>query len=69
MHMKLKIRKWGNSLGAVLPNEVVQAEKLKAGDEIDVYVPKKADLRKIFGTLKTDMTGQQFKDMVRDLSE
>ncbi len=27
---------------------------------------KKADLRNVFGTLKTEMTGQEFKDLARE---
>ncbi|HLD75421.1 MAG TPA: AbrB/MazE/SpoVT family DNA-binding domain-containing protein [Candidatus Norongarragalinales archaeon] len=69
MHVKAKVRKWGNSLGLVLPKEVVDAEGIKENQEIDFYIPKKVDLSKVFGTLKTKMTGQAFKDSVRDLSE
>ena len=69
MHVKVKVRKWGNSLGLVLPKEVVDAEGIEENQELDFYIPKKVDLSAVFGTLKRKMTGQQFKDSVRDLSE
>ncbi|MEJ0084502.1 MAG: AbrB/MazE/SpoVT family DNA-binding domain-containing protein [Pseudomonadota bacterium] len=32
----MHVRKWGNSLAVRLPNAVVKALKLKAGDEIEI---------------------------------
>jgi antitoxin MazE len=32
----MRVRKWGNSLAVRLPNAVVNALKLKAGDEIEI---------------------------------
>jgi len=59
------IRKWGNSLGVVLPKDYVEQRKLKEDDTVYIEIAKPVDLRHLFGTLKTKMTGQQFKDMVR----
>jgi antitoxin MazE len=36
--MKVKIAKWGNSLGLRLPKAVVEATGLKPGSEVDVSV-------------------------------
>ncbi len=36
--MKVKIAKWGNSLGLRLPKAAVEATGLKAGTEVDVSV-------------------------------
>ena len=64
----IAIKKWGNSLGAVLPNDIVQKNKLKENDKIRVFIVKKSDiLQKNFGRLKgkLKMSGQEAKDMIR----
>jgi antitoxin component of MazEF toxin-antitoxin module len=65
MSTEIVLKKWGNSLGAVFPKDFIESQNLKENDKIIVNVVKTADLRAEFGTLKTKMTGQQFKDMVR----
>lgn len=42
--MKVKVAKWGNSLGVRLPKVAVEAAGLKAGSELDVTV-EGSDLR------------------------
>ena len=64
--MELIIKKWGNSLGAIFPKEVVEKEKLKVNQKIVVQVIKVGDLTKIFGSLKGKMSGQEFKDLARE---
>ena len=65
-----KARKWGNSLGIVLPNEFVKAEGIEEGDEI-VVIKKRHNLEPYFGALKgilkgkLRMTAQEFKDEAR----
>lgn len=61
------VRKWGNSLGVTLPKELVEGHNIKEGDKLVLpVVIKKADLSKIFGSIKTGMSGQKFKDMARE---
>ncbi len=61
------VRKWGNSLGITLPKELVKGQNIKEGDKLVLpVVIKKADLSKIFGSIKTGMSGQKFKDMARE---
>ena len=61
-----KARKWGNSLGVVLPNEFVRDENIEVGDEV-LILKKKPDLRTLRGILKgkIKMTAQEFKDEAR----
>lgn len=66
MAMEVVIKKWGNSLGAIFPKSEIEKGHLRANDKIIVEVVKKADLRDIFGTLKRKMSGQEFKDMVKE---
>lgn len=61
------VRKWGNSLGITLPKELVEGQNIKAGDVLSLpLVIKKADLSKIFGSLKTGENSQKFKDRARE---
>ena len=61
-----KARRWGNSLGVVLPNEFVRDENIEEGDEV-VIVKKKPNLSALRGILKgkIKMTAQEFKDEAR----
>ena len=66
MAVKVKLRKWGNSMGALFPKSFIESEGLKENDEILLERIREADLSDVFGSLKGNkMTGQQFKDMVR----
>ncbi len=66
MTVKVKLRKWGNSMGALFPKSFIEKEGLKENDEIFLQRIKVADFSDVFGSLKGNkMTGQQFKDMVR----
>ncbi|HLC91028.1 MAG TPA: hypothetical protein VJI15_04625 [Candidatus Nanoarchaeia archaeon] len=60
-------RKWGNSLGVILPKDVVQHEHLKENQKIKLWLPpqKKVDLSPLFGILKTNKSGQEIKDEIR----
>ncbi len=65
MATEVNVRKWGNSMGIVLPKELIEEKGIKEDDEIIIEVAKKADLSRLFGSLKRKMSGQEFKDMVR----
>ena len=65
MAIEVAVKKWGNSIGILLPNEMVEKERLKVNERVLIEVVKKADLSKLFGSLKRKMPGQKFKDMVR----
>jgi len=62
------VKKWGNSLGAVLPNNIVQKDNLKENDKIRIFVVKNSDvLKKTFGKLKGKIkqSSQEMKDEFR----
>ncbi len=53
IEFKTKIRKWGNSLATIIPNNVVEMAKLKAGKNIRFLMPiKEITSEKRFGKLK-----------------
>ncbi len=65
MAVEVVVKKWGNSMGVVLPKEMVEKERLKENEKVLIEMVKEADLTGLFGTLKRKMSGQEFKDMVR----
>lgn len=60
------IRKWGNSLGVTLPNELVEKNRLSPNDKLILELKKVDNLDDLFGTLKTKKTAQQIKDELRE---
>ncbi len=67
MAVEVKLKRWGNSMAVIVPNWLIEKKNLKENDEIVIEVVKKADLSEIFGLVKKrKMSGQEFKDMVRN---
>ena len=54
MEIKAKTKKWGNSIGVLIPKEVVEEEKIKPNQEITLTINTKPITRgkDIFGTWK-----------------
>ncbi len=61
----VKVKKWGNSMGIIIPKELVKERNIEEGETISILVSKKADFSKTFGKLKSNISGQEFKDLVR----
>lgn len=48
-----KLKAWGNSIGVVLPKELLKQEGLGVNDEVEIVLRKKTNpLREAFGQLK-----------------
>ncbi len=52
MAIRTVVRKWGNSLGIVIPREEASREGIKENDEVEVVVRKATDIRQLFGKYK-----------------
>ncbi|MBI4162845.1 MAG: hypothetical protein HY513_04125 [Candidatus Aenigmarchaeota archaeon] len=65
MVLELKTRKIGNSIGVIFPNEIIKKEHIRPNQTIGIQIIKKADLRDIFGLVKTKQTAQEIKDELR----
>ena len=54
IEINTKLRKWGNSLGIVIPFSVFEKRKLKEGDEITIFIKNEDDtlLKEMFGSFK-----------------
>ena len=46
------MRKWGNSLGVVIPREEASKEGLHENDEVEIVIRKAVDIRQLFGKYK-----------------
>ena len=65
MAVRSVVRKWGNSLGVVIPSEEVSREGLKENDEVEIVIRKAVDIRQLFGKYKfRDL--QSTKDELRE---
>ncbi len=65
MAVRTVVRKWGNSLGVVIPSEEVSREGLKENDEVEIVIRKAVDIRQLFGKYKLrDL--QSAKDELRE---
>lgn len=68
MDTKAKVRKWGDSLGVVIPREVATEEGLAEGDTILLSIEKEADLSIFFGKCQHPQSDtQKFKDELREI--
>ena len=71
MEIKAKTRKWGNSIGVLIPKEVVKNENLKVNQELTLIISKKKVARgkDIWGTLKfNDSTEKIMREIDRDFN-
>ena len=58
-------KKWGSSIGFVLPKEVVIKEKIRPNSKVKFKIIKVSDISNTFGKLKRKISGQEFKDRAR----
>ena len=49
-----KARKWGNSIGVILPKDIVEKVGIRDGSEVELLVGKKEKnvLQQLFGSMK-----------------
>lgn len=69
MEIETKTKKWGSSLGIIIPKEVVKKENLKQNQKIRILAVEaqtKTKIKNIFGALKNwGINTQKFKDEIR----
>ena len=66
MAVELLVKKWGNSLGVIFPKGLVEKNHLKLNKVVLVEIIKKGDISNLLGIVKRKMSGQEFKDLVRE---
>ena len=65
--VNVRLSKWGNSLGAVIPKAVVDDAGLKENAEVTIRVEdvKASTSREVFGTYKVKQSAQSIKNWLR----
>ena len=49
LQTKARIKEWGNSLGIIIPKEIVIKEELSPNDEVVITITKKDNIEDFFG--------------------
>ena len=65
MEVEAVAKKWGSSIGFVIPKEVIEKEKIKPNSKVKFEIIKVSDISDTFGRLKRKISGQEFKDRAR----
>lgn len=67
MELKAKARRWGSSLGIILPKGVVETHRIREDDEIVVEIKKQTLAKELFGKYPraSRKTAQEIKDDMR----
>ena len=67
MEIKTKAKKWGSSIGIILPKSVVETRRIKENDEIIIEVRKPFITKELFGKYprKSNRSAQELKDEAR----
>lgn len=64
---KTIIREWGNSLGVIIPREIIIREGLRANEQVIISINRKQNLEDFFGKLKSKIDSQKMKDESRKI--
>ena len=69
MEIQTTTKKWGSSLGIIIPKRIVERENLKQNQEIKILaveIKEKPKVKDIFGKLRNwKIDSQKFKDEIR----
>ncbi len=68
MEIKTTAKKWGSSIGVIIPKEVVDAKKIKENDVITIEVKTRPLVGNFFGRfpkLTSKHSAQELKDEAR----
>ena len=67
MEIKTIARRWGSSIGVIIPKEVVEAKRIKENDEVTIKIENRPTVAEFFGRLKGKLkkSAQELKDDAR----
>ncbi len=67
MAIEVKTKKWGNSIGIIIPSETIDKLKIKPEEKIIIIIEKKTNvLKEMFGIAKSKKSAKQ---MVKEARE
>jgi len=65
IQVEAKVRRWGRSLGVVIPKEKILEEGIKENETINLLIGKKTNvLKETFGTLKFKKSTQKMMEEI-----
>ena len=69
MTIETKTRKWGNSIGIIIPKDTAEDLNIKPGEEVILEIQKKGNvLKELFGSIKfSKPTNRLVKEVRKDL--
>lgn len=66
MEIEVKTKKWGNSIGLIIPSEAIERLNIRPEEEVVIEIGKKKNvLRELFGTMKSKKTARQMLNETR----
>jgi antitoxin component of MazEF toxin-antitoxin module len=67
MDIEVKTKKWGNSIGIIIPNEIVTRSNIRPEENIIIEIRDKRAtvLKEMFGTMKSQKGAGQIIEEVR----
>ena len=68
MEIKTKAKRWGSSIGIILPKSVIESNKIRENDEIIIEIKKPVLAGELFGKYpewKSKKSAQELKDEAR----
>ncbi len=67
MEIKIRARKWGNSIGFVIPRDIADAKKIKENEDVIIEIKRRPLAAEFFGKFprKSGKTAQKLKDEAR----
>ena len=69
MEFKVIARKWGSSIGVVIPKNLIEVGRIKENDEIVIEIKRKPQVKELFGAFpkwKSNHSAQELKDGMRN---
>ncbi len=67
IEVEAEARKWGNSLGIIIPNEVVEREGIREHEKVNLLLVRdsRKTLKELFGKVQLKKSSQKLKDEIR----
>lgn len=68
MEFKTIARKWGSSIGIILPKSVIDENRIRENDEVFIELKRENIMSDLFGKFprKSKKTAQEIKDEARE---
>jgi len=66
MAIQVKAKKWGNSIGFIIPSEAIEKLHIKPDENLEIEISKSSNvLKEMFGTMKSKKSAKQMIEEVR----